>query len=418
MSEKRRNTLKEIGKTILALCVMFIVGIAVDIFYKIGSRYWSSWGITSWLVRCNITYTNAFDILRGNFGVIVAMFSMLLTMNNNIFERLEKKIYGIPRADLYPNEGIYQWIYLYVRRMCLLAPLLMILFLNLKFCLSGYLVFLYSALFLLWYYYRHISSFSKPLDEATDKLKSHLPKEGTWTADTLSEYQILLENIGRSAEEDGNWKEMEILYNKLCEVAKEYDLLKHYLIVFYFYRTVFWKREKRSRFMPMKLLRTYLNGLDSILGGCTDIPEKEWPVLYAMLCAAVCEANEDELVKFLQWFYNYSKRSGRVLESTGEQIIQSEVLDKQAGVLILLLEYRVRMRAPESRALIEQLKNAWNRGKYAFEPGRIDFISKIQVFNQETYEDDCNILETAIHNLREDYTTGSHKSLMASLVLI
>lgn len=54
--------------------------------------------------------------------------------------------------------------------------------------------------------------------------------------------------------------------------------------------------------MPMKLLRTYLNGLDSILGGCTDIPEKEWPVLYAMLCAAVCEANEDELVKFASGF--------------------------------------------------------------------------------------------------------------------
>lgn len=412
MLEKVLGKIKESFKTLSVLCIMLSPGIVFDIVYWKVDRHWLSWGLFSLLRRWNITYGNVFHILGSNFGVIVAMFSMLLSINNNIFERFEKKVYGIPRAELYPNERIYR----YYKQMCLLAPVLMLLFLNMKFCLSGYLLFLYCACSLLGYYYRHVRSFSKPLDEMVCKLKGSLPRESMWTVEILSEYQIVLENIGRSAGEDANWKEMETLYNRLCEATQNYDPIKRFFIAFYFYRTVFWERAGRSRVIPMEMLWKYLSGLDSVSGGGLSVPEKEWPTLWAMMRVAVCEADEGELVRLLQWFYDFPGRSGRVLAATGEHGVTSEIQEEEAGMLILLLEYRLQLRLPEGRQIMERLKEAWEHGGYVFMVEKSEVLYRIQEYIQDPFEEDRNILETAMENLREDYRTGSRKSLVVNLI--
>lgn len=412
MLEKGRSIIKEIVKTLTALCIMLLPGIVLDIVYWTGDRHWLSWEIFSLLRHWNITYSNAFHILGSNFGVIVAMFSMLVSMNNNIFERFEKKAYGIPRVELYPHEGIYR----YCKRMCLLAPVLMLVFLNMKFCVSGYAVFLYCACFLWWYYYRHISSFSKPLDETVFKLKSYLPQEGAWDVKILTEYQLVLENIGRSAEEDANWKEIEILYDRLCDATQNYDPLKRYITIFCFYQTVVWRRNRRSHVIPMEMLWKYLSELDSAVGGAGSVPEQEWPKLWAMMRVAVCESDEGELVRFLQWFYDFPDRSSKVLAETEKDGITSELLEEEAGILILLLEFRIQLRLPKGAQLIEQLKEAWGYSGYIFLSERNGLIYRVREFSQGPFEEGRNILETAIENLKEDYRTMSQKSLIANLI--
>lgn len=427
-----------IGKTLLIMILMLLPGMFLDIFYRMGIGIWYSWRIVSVLRYCNITYSNSFKILGGSFGVIVSIVSMFLTINNNISERFEKKVFGIPRAELYEGEnGIYK----YMGRMCLCAPVLMMLFLNLEFCMSGYLVFCYCMLFVVMHYYRYDSSYSRPLDKMVCRIMRDLPREELWTQDTLSAYQLLLECIGQSAEEEGNWQEIESLYLALIDAQQEYDYDKRYLTAFYFYRIVFWGSGRKSRIglIPMDILIAYLDMLDIEAGADDLLLGKNWPMLWAMMKAAVFEADERELIRFLEYFYDFPRRSGRVLQKTKIYTLDLNIMREQAGILLVLLEYRFIHMPPEDEQFVELLKKAWESGMYAFKyegykhtgdrdstseiafaDERYDCVFVMRMMAQNMFEEDRAGLEEVLENLMYDCNNDndSRRSLIANIIRI
>lgn len=432
MREKRANIVAGMAKVMLVLFAMLLPGILLDIFYRMGVNYWMSWQVVSILGSCKITYGSALKILGGNVGVLVSIVSMFLTINNNISERFEKKIYGVPRAGLYGNVGGF---YRYTGKICLCAPALMLIFLNLEFCVSGYFVFGYCMLFMGMHYYRYDSSYSRPLEQMVCRIKRDLPEEGIWTLDTLSEYQVLLECIGRSAEEEGNWAEIESLYIALLDATLEYSFDKRYLIAFHFYQIVFWKSEKKSKVVPLEMLRTYLDRLDVEAGKTGVIQENQWPVLWGMMRAAVCESGERELIRFLEHFYDFPARGSNVLQKTEEYTLRLSAMEEQAGIMLVLLEYRFKQRPPENLQFIDLLRRAWECGirSFAFEKYRrsIDLdssqevcfsderyrcLSWVQIFVQSVFEEDKPGLETVLENLMHDCDNVIKKSFIANII--
>lgn len=432
---KNKDKTDRVGiiRTIVLLTAMLVPGMAVDMFYRLAAGWWRTWKIVSWLESCNITYNNAFGILGGSFGVIISMVSMFLTINNNISERLEKKVYGIPRSRLYEEQHTFaNGLFKYLKRMCLCAPVLMMVLLNLKFCVGGYLVFVYCISFLLWHYHRYDRSYSRELafKKTIDVLMKDLPKEGTWTLDTTFNYQVLLENIGKSVEEEGNWKDTENLYYGLIDAVREYDYEKRYYIIFNFYRMVFWRKEKEGRTFPMDMLLAYLDSLDMELAkaGTNIIKEKYQLVLWAMMRAAVCEAREEELIRFFEKFYDFLGRSRRILEKTGQAALPLKIMEEEAGMLLVLLEYRFRRVMPANMHFVRWLKRVWECGNRCFKFRK----DKLQDNNAEggyecpiwmsgligsSFEDDRQALETILANINEDCSSGSTKSVIINIIL-
>lgn len=431
MGKKKGNIAAGVAKALLILFGMLLPGIFLDVFYRLGVNYWGSWQAVSILRACKITYSSALKVLGGNVGVLVSIVSMFLTLNNNLSERFEKKIYGVPRAGLYENAGVF---YRNTGKICLCAPALMLLFLNIEFCVSGYFVFGYCMLFMGMHYYRYDSSYSRPLEQMVCKIKDNLPKEGIWTWSMLSEYQILLECIGRSAEEEGNWAEIERLYFALLDATLEYSIDKRYLIAFYFYWIVFWKSEKKSKVVPLEMLRTYLDRLDVEVGKTGTIQESQWPVLWGMMRAAVCESGERELIRFLEHFYDFPRRGSDVLQKTEEYTLRQSAMEEQAGIMLILLEYRFRQMPPENVQFIDLSRKAWECGirsftfeKYrrtvgsdssqniCFSQERYRCLSWVQIFVQSAFEEDKPGWEIVLENLMHDCDSDIKNSFIANI---
>lgn len=94
-SKSKRGLGREILLTILLLVLMLIPGIVLDMMYwKHQANIVNCLGSVPRYVK---VYNNAFSILKSNVGVLMTMVSIFLTMNINMAERSEKKVYGIPR---------------------------------------------------------------------------------------------------------------------------------------------------------------------------------------------------------------------------------------------------------------------------------------------------------------------------------
>ncbi|MCD8326837.1 MAG: hypothetical protein LUC90_09235 [Lachnospiraceae bacterium] len=94
-------------------------------------------------------YDNAFQVLSNNLGVLITIVSLFLTMNINIAERSEKKVFGISRKEL-EDQGMGRWIKFFrvMRVIGFLAPLLMIACIIERWCITGYLLLLFCYIFL------------------------------------------------------------------------------------------------------------------------------------------------------------------------------------------------------------------------------------------------------------------------------
>lgn len=415
-SESKKDIRKEILLTILLLALMLIPGIILDGIY---------WKCQLDIVNCSesmpnyvTVYNNAFIILNSNVGVLMTMVSIFLTMNINMAERSEKKVYGIPRKELYMSKKglVYQGI----GRISYIAPILMVVFLNLSYCISGYLLYLYCYSFLIVHYCIHESSYSKSRNQKAviAKLEGCFPDTGELNADVILQFQMLLENIAKSVEEDGNWQEIGDLYNKLIQVIPKDDVIKAYVISYNFYNIVYWRENNRRRTVSMQLLESYIKAMDaSETEAGSALIDVEWSVLWGMLRVAIYKSEESELVEFFCWLFNFPMRSEKVFQKTQKK--QSPILLKeQVGMILVLMEYRLRHRSLESQRLKEQIKVAWEYGREALWDEEYNFYAIIQLINEGVKEDDAADIEEIVKDLRNDYRNRKRNSIISNIILV
>lgn len=407
---------KEAALTSTTLVVMLLPGIMLDNIY-LGN--WK-WQLGTKLLDClrklsvfGITHDNAFRILGNNVGVLMTLVSMFLSMNINIAERSEKKIFGIPRKELSAirNGCIYRCI----RRMNYIAPVLMITFLNLSYCVSGYLLFGYCFSFLILHYCIHESSFSREENpkKVAKKLLSYFPTQGKWSDEMILRYRILLESVGKSVEEEGNWQEAEVLFHCLTEMAQEYDDKVKYLVCYYFCQSTYCRQKRRQNIAFTYLLKTYVEKSDR--SATQKDVGLDWPVFLGILKPFIYESDEEELTQFLRWFLNYADRSREALRRTGKGI-PCNYLDEQTAMLLLLLECRLQQKGMKSGMLEEQIRHIWNNGKRAFFNPGVQLKDRIYSLKNTIFQGIGESEDEILTNLESDYINNTKKSLIANIV--
>lgn len=410
IKQGRKEKIKQWICIFILIC--FIVGgLVLDYAYwkKMDIRQLSD--LVMWLKAYNITYHGALDILRGNVGVLMTIVSLFLTMNINIAERSEKKVFGMYRKELFNHNE--NFVYLLLKRINYFVPVLMLIFLNLSFCVSGYLFFCYSYAFLLMHYFIHNSSYSSDRDKSVvvQKLVDSLPSEQTesdWTGNMLLHYQTLLGIIGQSAESDGNWKDIEDLYFRFLESIQIYGEQESYIICTIFYQNVYWENKKGSEAACLQVLKRVIEE------ECMN--SNQWPILWGMLQGIIYEADENILEKFLYWFFEYEKRSKNVLKRENHSL-STDIINEQAGAILIFMEYRVRDKLLESSKIEAYLHKLWILGRTFFlneddlYDSRISLLIKNRIF-------DSTQLDEIYDDLRDDYCKHTKKSLIANIIIM
>lgn len=181
------------GATII-WCILLFPGILLDLTYQgvlHGKILVSILNVARGLGKIGLHYDTMFSFLENNVGTIVTMITLFFTMSIHVANRTEERVYGFSRSELY---GLPRTVR--SRHLNYLAPVLMILLINLRYCLSGYLLLLWSYFFLMRQYSLYAGSFDKQRDiEAIVKKLTGCFADGL-TSETLFEFQLILENFG------------------------------------------------------------------------------------------------------------------------------------------------------------------------------------------------------------------------------
>ena len=210
----KENTLSYVILFVMFVFFAFIILLDCvyhDLFYC--EKLEGIWnGLRSWKEKSfpMVTYRQSYEILRGTIGVLMTTISIFLTMTINIANRREQKVFGISRSKLTGTrmEVLYTWM----RRWNCLSPVLMISFINISFCLSGYVVFFYCYLFSVLHYFLHRNSFSREKDRGY--LVNKIVQYNDFDNDEKKkmEYYLLLENMRKSIIKEGNWEEVSLYF--------------------------------------------------------------------------------------------------------------------------------------------------------------------------------------------------------------
>lgn len=315
-----------------------------------------------------LSHADLWGFITSNVGVLIALVGMFFTFTIDIYERSEKKIFGVPRKELTgkKHDGTYRCL----SRMATISPLLMLIYVVLGFCASSYSLLFWSYIFLLILYGRHRSSYEeeKMWESLCNKLmesaQKGMDKEG---GKTCREYKNYLINIYNSAREENNWVNTEELYFKLLDLIRALDDEICFVMEYYFFVVVFDAGNKTQGIHFFTVVERYMEGI-SYNGELGYVDRKDVVLLWGMLAASVPYAEEKELIYFLEEFSDFGKRSQDSIRDTKKEI-SDMVIQEQCAMVLILLEGWMELHDIKKRELIVLAKKIYERGEGAFANG-------------------------------------------------
>lgn len=414
---------KKLGDFLVLAFMVFLMmlpGAILDFIYYLRNICFPAGKIVNWarafFQPLGITYTAAFGILNSNVGVLMTMVSLFLTMNINLAERSEKKIYGITYKEIQNVDT--NPTYRNMKRISYIAPVLMLIILNLHCCIMGYLLFVYCYGFLIYHYYLHASSFSRKTlrEKVARKLLSYLPVHEQWRADDIQQFDMYLYEVGKSIENEGNWQGVAAVYENLVEFSKPYPAMHKVTIYSHFYRVVYWN-QKNPNFMAVFLLwKMWLDKLDNWIGENEELSEDEWALFWGMMQVVVSDASEEQLKQFFDAFLQFKNRSRSTIQMDGKRL-SNRVLHEQSCAILILLERRMRTSPFQNEELLTYVKALFAQGERIFAE---ENVSAFQVICSFYAEDSAQQEEISniIHDFTEDYKNQSARSMIRNIIML
>lgn len=281
------------GVIFVVWCILIVVAIQVDKeYYSQSGGYFA--GVVARFVKLGhiwrINYDFLYDALGGYSTILLTVIGMIVTGWLSLSDRLEKTVYGIRRRELFANSQIGK---------CLVdsfigvfsTPAWMVYVLIRKYCFTAYFImglifiqFLVSDILLATTYSRnhdHIRLCKK----IAYSLKKVVRKEG------FEAFDILLDRIEVSLEENTDWKEVNALFLSSVKHAGEKGEQELYRVSSDFLNTVYAKRNQ-DRMIDLAL--SYVQEVSK--GYRVSNDEKTKLVYWAVLDCLYQNCTEEQLV--------------------------------------------------------------------------------------------------------------------------
>lgn len=401
---------------VIILFILFLLFLLVDLMYSKKIQYNWLIDIIYWpakiLSAIGFKYQAAKEILEKNLGILITMVSLILTMTVNVSERAEKKVYGISREEL--SFSRYKIFYKSIRKITYAAPVFMFVFINLGYCLCGYLLLMCCYGFLVSHHVIYYRSYNQERDqEAVLRILIEYNSERlTEENEELLKYLSRLESMGNSIKKENNWEGAQQLYYALIEKVSNMEEKQAARLCYYFYDEIF---EKRNHYIAIRVMRHCIREMDlitvqGIIGGSIESKQE---ILWGMLAITVRRSSEEDLAGLLNWFFNGSVRGKKTVESCNKTL-PDEVFYKQTGAMLVLLEIRLVERKMQHGVWLEhKVKSVWKYCKRIYEE---KFWKKLLFLSRWLPENEISKIRAAMNNFEDDIRFGSTKSAVMTML--
>lgn len=367
------------------------------------------------LGKIGLRYETMFSFLDKNVGVIVTMITLFFTMSVYVANRAEEKVYGFSRSELdsFSHTGLYA---VRSRHLTYLAPVLMILMINLHYCLSGYLLMLWSYFFLMRQYSRYAGSFDKQRDieavvrKLTDCFADEL------TSETLFEFQFTLENHSNGIKTREEWKGAETIYKELISPCTKYGEEFYYIYSRYYFENVFCRKDFLGNRKVLSLLTKEIAACDLRIAEHAEMGKEDKFLFWGMLVGTIKCFCEEELLFFLEHFLDFRTRSNYTVKHI-KRDLPYPILKWQSAMLLTVVEIWLQRNEMENLDLADTIKDLWHYGRFMTEPDCKNIFDSFA----ELPADICQLFDNSEYQIayqiiKYDYMNGSRVSAVANLV--
>lgn len=323
---KKRNK-KHIGEVIVVVSMFFLLFFIclIDLIYNDYFFCSPLWEIVCWLEKVlmclGFERKIALDLMKSSLGLIITMFTFVLNTGISIFNRFERKIYGIPYGDLCRQKSS-------IRRMSyiisLVLPILIIIAINLELCGMSYLLLLYSYILVIYNYGIYGGSYDKEglRKDAVNTLIACVDKDDL-ADDQITEFAAIIDEIRREVHQSREWNNIWLLLDELIERIMYFDDEKSYFLACHVWEIFLADNEDRNIQISVIYTKRYIERIGrSILKY-----ERELIIVWSLLCSAISQWNPKTLESFLEWFAEIANLGNY------------RSLVKEAGMVLLMLEY-------------------------------------------------------------------------------
>lgn len=401
-------------KIILFLGIL-IFGFMIALDYTYNKHYHDCYAFR-FFKMFGISRTKALSVLGSNLGVLVTMLSVMLNMGISIKDRLENKVFGIPRKDLVSdNEQTELKI---IKTSVYFYPVLMILFLNKNFCASGYIILIYNYLILIFNYYSAIKSYDtkKSFRDVICTLLSCVEDDDLVNERHLMEYQSMLGDVRRGIDKEDGWRNAELLSIMFFKKIMGFDYQKCYILSYYYIDGIFSAQED---YEELRFTKTWISEMLVEKLEKAEEWNKQQLILWSILNRLFLKWKEDVVISFLVWFLDFSWRSIQIKQLGNKRDMRQE-MKKQAGIVLIFTEswLKININSIKSIQYSQNLYHLWEFGCGIFRKDITFFEQEYTWLYDISFNNEGKIIKQSIEDLKEDYIKNRQRSHICDFIAI
>lgn len=313
----------------IVIVVMFLICVFVCLLDLVNNKQSSSgflWKTACWwktnLKSIGFTRKTAMELLKSSLGLIITMLTFALNISVNLFNRYERKVYGIPYGELFQHKTIIRKIFYIIS---LALPILVVITINLGLCATSYVLLLYSYVLVFYNYGSYGRSYDKAGMRADVISKLIACVENVDLADEqFMDFDAIIDDIRKEIWSTEGWNNAWLLLNDFIEQVMKFDDEKIYVLSCHLWEIFLGSANDRKIQNSLVYVKKFINRM-----GKSDVKyERELIVLWSLLCCTALQWESTTLKEFLVWFVDIKDYD------------EKRSLLKEAGMLLLMLEYR------------------------------------------------------------------------------
>lgn len=367
-------------------------------------------GLKSFLMPKGVRYHIASEVIFNSMGILFTMLSLLLTVGKNLADRFEIKIFGIPRGELEVSAA--HKVYIVFHKLIYISPFIMLICINLRLCVVGYLILVYNLLLLDIDYLIMSKSYQgdRNIDYTVNKLIKFFEADPK-TNSEYTEYQVWLREVRLGIEKLEGWERAERLFEHFVQRVSTFENKDCYISCYLFFEVIFCKENLNEiNNSALRCIKRYISELYDRNTQCWNEV-----VFCALMKVVFTYWNESQIQDFLKWFVDFSGRSkGGTAEKV--QFTQLKQVHQINIVMVMIEEWRMRQSDYEGM-LNAFLQSMWFMGDLSTD--KDDLYSGLFEIVQNTEENlkykEDNTIDAYI-NLQKDYIKNRGISFVGNTI--
>lgn len=249
--------------------------------------------MVEWGRNKKITYERLYNTIGGNTGVLFTVLGMIITGWLNISNRMEQKVYGFRRKELFWGAKVTTNLYIGV----FWTPVGMMYALIHQYCFMAYFImgmvfvqFIISNVMLAATYSDRLQ-YNSLIRKIRKSLKNIRNLKG------FSRYDAILDRIAGSIGKETNWKELyQIFFDTLQSLDETDESLKIYKTIYSFVSKVF----VSGRVCLLELVEEYTREMSEN----DQVDDRMKRIYWVLLDCMYQKCSEKQINDYLDWLYD------------------------------------------------------------------------------------------------------------------